>query len=58
MIVKQYHVFKPHNINNSKLQVEIYDHFNDKIKDEYDEKEDYIPGLFNKLLLFFFINNK
>jgi hypothetical protein len=48
---KQFHIFKPHNINNSKLQVEIYNHFNDQIKDEYDEKEDYIPGLFNKLLL-------
>jgi len=48
---KQFHIFKPHNINNSKLQIEIYNYFNDKIKDEYDEKEDYIPGLFNKLLL-------
>ena len=48
---KKYHIFKPHNIINSKLQIEIYEHLSDKIKDDYDDKEDYIPGLFNKLLL-------
>ena len=34
----------------SKILIEIYKHFNENIKEEYDMKEDYIPGLFNDLI--------
>jgi hypothetical protein len=35
---------------NSKIKIEIYKHFKDSVKDDYDQKEDYIPGLFNNLI--------
>ena len=35
---------------NSKIEIELYKKLHDNIKDDYDIKEDYIPGLFNNLI--------
>ena len=48
---KLYHKLSPNNYLNSKFELDIYNHFKDKVSDEYDEKEDYIPGLFNDLII-------
>jgi hypothetical protein len=47
---KQFHKLSTNNYLNSKFELELHDHFKDNIKDDYDEKEDYIPGLFNDLI--------
>ena len=51
ILKKNFHYFKKHNPLSSKFEIATYNYFKDKIADEYDEKEDYIPGIHNDIIL-------
>ena len=50
MFKRNIHKFIKFSHFNSKIEIELYRKLHDNIKDDYDIKEDYIPGLFNNLI--------